>query len=163
MRFQAKFTAAAMYHRTLPERVESILRDGLKLNSEKHLTEGGVWAHEYYGCNPIFLSYDPNEYKVDGSALLKVDVSGLALVADLPGLSCSGFLVEEDGMVEYDEEDDEFDEEGNLTNEDRPYEEFSFEELVDPEEWAVEYAIQRTRTAAVLQDIEPSRITVVTV
>jgi hypothetical protein len=162
MRFQSKLLKASsqfMYHRTHPDRVEAILRDGLKLNSEVHLTQAGSWSHRYYGCNPIYLSQQPDEYKVDGSALLKVDVAGLPLVADLPGIVSAGFLVEEDGMYEYDEDDDEFDDDGELLNGDREQESFGYEELVDPDSWEVEEAMKLTRTCAVLQDIEPSRIT----
>lgn len=164
MRFKSKLLTASsqfMYHRTHPDRVAAIQREGLKINSEIHLTQAGDWAHRYYGCNPVYLSLQPDEYKVDGSVLLKVDVAGLPLVADLPGIVGTGrFLLESDGLYEYDENDDEFDEDGELLNGDREDLAFGYEELLDPDSWEVEEAMKRTRTCAVLQDIEPSRITV---
>jgi hypothetical protein len=157
MKFQSKFLQPRiMYHATDKTRVEAILRDGLKINSEVNFTEAGTWAHEKYGCNPIYLSIKPDAYHDETSVLLKVNVSGLKLAGDLPGLAGNhGFMVEPDAMYldpEYGHEDD--DEEVDV--DDEFY--LEYEALVEPGTWEANYAIQLTQTAACLQDIPAARI-----
>ncbi len=112
-----------------------------------------MWAQKLYKCNPIFLSVKPDAYKVDGSVLLKVDVAGLPLVADLPSLVGVGYMLEHDGMYLDDEmvsENNEEMGEGLLT----------YQTLLDPESGEAKFAIQTTESAACLQDIEPRRIAI---
>jgi GNAT superfamily N-acetyltransferase len=142
-----------MYHRTHKSRVEAILRDGLKINSEMNLTQAGVWAHRLYGCNPVYLSMEPDKYeRAEASVLLKVDVTGLEVVADLPGLVSEGAYTGDtsnDGM---------YFEEGGGSFE--GMEDISYEDLLTPGTWECDSAIDLTKTAACLDNIPASRITV---
>ena len=54
-----------LYHVTPREKVESILKDGLLRN------------HDGQKSAFVFLSEDPDNWMVDGLALLRVDVDGL--------------------------------------------------------------------------------------
>jgi hypothetical protein len=143
-----------MYHRTHQSRVETILKDGLKINSEKNLTEAGAWATDVYGCNPIYLSVKPDTYnKAEDSVLLKVDVTGLELVADLPGLVDEGGYLSNDGMYFEPGTGKMF----SAADEDDEYE-VEYEDLLAPSSWECKKAIELTQSAACLQDIPPERI-----
>lgn len=136
-----------MYHRTHKSRVDDILRDGLKINSGINLTQAGTWAHEYYDCNPVYVSIKPDAYShAKESVLLKVNVESLVLVADLPGLAGTGGYVDDDSMY--------FEERGGqFIGMEIPY-----EDLLEPDTWECQYAIKYTGSAACLQDISPDRI-----
>ena len=138
-----------MYHRSHKSRAESILRNGLNINSELNLTNAGEWAVTIYGCNPVYLSANRNAYTFADSILVRVDVSGLPLVADLPGLVDKGAYVEENGL--YLERGS-----GPLSREQL----IGFENLLDPTTWQCVSAKQLTRSAASLHCIPANRLVI---
>ena len=150
------------YHLTTPNRAELIEKEGLKTNQEACLTtETGKWAKEYYGTCPIYLSLEPYikreelpEWDLEDAALFEVDVADMILVADLQMLIDKGAMVDQDLEMLWWEENEEpemlkdFLDDGAI--------EIS-RLLNDPD--VVDAAIQTTKTAAVMGNIEPERIT----
>jgi len=144
-----------MYHSTAPNRVNSILVNGLRTGEEVNLTEGGSWAHLVYKTNPIFVSSQPNKF---AGVPLQVDVSGLKLYADLPSIVDETHAMIDDNMVGFwwEENDEE-----NLTEALRKYinedGELSFYDILN-NEFLSKLLINITQTAAILQNISPDRI-----
>ena len=150
------------YHLTTPDRSELIEEEGLKINQEACLTtETGKWAKEYYGACPIHLSLEPYikreelpEWGLEDMALFEVDVTGIFLAADLQSLIDKGAMVDPDSEKLWWEENEEpeilkgFLDDGAI--------EIS-RLLNDPE--IIDAAIQTTKTAAVVGNIGPERIT----
>ncbi len=148
------------YHTTSEVNAERIKREGLRINpSGKGKSRGSLdWMPEAYGgITPIFLSREPGRYL--NGVVLRVDVSGLDLVADIPGLVDFGGEVSESGIWWDEEEtpeiiwdlmDPETDESVNG--------ELEFEWLREPDNDISRAAIELTGTAAVMEDIDPSRI-----
>lgn len=154
-----------MYHVTSEENVETILREGLKINQPYYLTEGAEWTTAYYGVNPIFLSVEPwitdaktiawgiEEKEPLALAILKVDVAGLDLVADLASLvDRRAYFDEGYFWWKYDHEippslKEYHDSEWGI----------DIDFLIEPSPIA-DAAIGATGTAACLEDISPERI-----
>ena len=147
-------TIPFMYHVTSEQNVSLILKEGLKANRQQNgFTER--WIGEYYrGRIPIFLSIEPwtvgNNFKA-----IKINTSGLRLVADIPSVVDNFAHYDEDnGVLWWEEENEHF--AGSLVEymEDG---EISIDELLTSGE-IIEAAIDITDTAAVLEDIPPERI-----
>jgi hypothetical protein len=100
------------YHYTSRENYNKIKNEGLKINQTKHLTNvfglesEHPWVQEAYGIVPIFFSLEPlkrfgprmfygHEYDW---VLLKVDVNGLDIAANLGLLIDYGAYIEENGF-----------------------------------------------------------------
>jgi hypothetical protein len=163
-----------MYHITTLEAVPDIQRDGLKIDQSFVLTEGGQWAVDHYGANPVYLSENPwvtkaqtiawgdeNKEPVE-FALLKVNVEGLPLVADLPSLVDKGGLIDEEG-ISWVEGQAPPDLEPYLDIEDNYSQDLKevfayYDYLITPGHSVAEAAIQATRTAACLENIPAHRI-----
>lgn len=138
------------YHSTDPANVPRIQHAGLLTGQESAHTTGGAWADEHYGTRPIYISMQKGKYE---GQPLAIDIAGLALVADLPGLIDTGAMIEEEGIYwDFGEEPQAF---MNLVDEDGM---IYFEDLVDPSHPASQVAIELTGTAAVLENIPPDRI-----
>jgi len=144
-----------MYHSTTVEAAETILREGLKINQQDGFSIGSlVYMREAYEVIPIFLSTQPGTYAEPGSVTLKVDVSGLDLVADIPSLVDYGaYLTDEDSLYFSDS-----DLKGGYSV--FPENEVDFSELTYPGTSESLRAIGLTKTAAYLNNIEPGRISV---
>jgi hypothetical protein len=142
------------YHTTNKENIEKIKTEGLKINSvPKGKSIGSLdWVFDAYnGVKPIFLSKNPGLYK--GDVVLKINTTGLSLVADIPGLVDFGAYIAEDGV---------FWDESELNN--------SILQIVDNENFDISFnklnkqtrqskeAINLTGTCAVKTNIEPWRI-----
>jgi hypothetical protein len=148
------------YHTTSPENAKLILQGGLRINPRgKGKSRASLqWMPEAYGgITPIFLSRKPGRYS--NGVILKVDVSGLDLVADIPGLvDFDGRLT--DHSIYWDEEEtpeiiwDLMD----PGTEESVNGELEFEWLREPDNDISRAAIELTGTAAVMQNIDPSRI-----
>lgn len=141
------------FHVTRPERVEKILREGLKLGSERNLTDAGEWADRVYGNRPVYLAREP---WISGGVVFEVDASGFAVTADLPSLvsDAHAYLDETSGEVEL------WWEEGEEPDELLPYlfsGSIAAQLLVQDPELA-QAAISVTGTAACLQSIPPERL-----
>ena len=150
------------YHTTYPENVESILANGLKINSTvKGKSRASLeWMPEAYGgIVPIFLSKDSGRYT--HGVILSVDVSGLPLVADIPGLVDFGGELT-DHSIYFDEEStpEEFWELVDPDTDESINGEAEFELLREPNAISAA-AIEVTGTCAVMEDISPERIKVV--
>lgn len=147
-----------MYHITTAENAEKILQEGLKINSpERTLTVSTFkdWAQEIYGAWPIFLSADNYGWVEDDPdlpAVLRVDTSGLPLVADIPSLMDTGAQLDVDYV--WWEEGFEFDQLRDVIDDGVLY----YKDLLDPNSPVAKAAIELTQTAAVLEDIPPERI-----
>ncbi|MBD3227003.1 MAG: hypothetical protein GF329_02360, partial [Candidatus Lokiarchaeota archaeon] len=135
-----------MFHNTSERNLSIIIENGLKVNSEQNLTVAGSWAHKIYGLNPIYLSLDSKMYNI--GVTLQVNVSGLNLAPDLPGLVDKGAYLTEDGMY-WEENEEPLPLKQFLTDG-----EIYFQDLLTI---AKEPAILTTRTAACLEDISPDR------
>ena len=150
-----------MYHVTKSENLENILQNGLLINQPYAMTEGGAWAEEAYGVNPIFLSEKPNETTKqtlllgDFDTILEVNIDGLELIADLPALVDHGAYIGDNAEFLYWEEDEEPEEIIDLLDENG---EIDMETLLDPGSWGMDDIIELTGSAAVLQNIDPSKI-----
>ncbi len=78
------------YHRTTKERLTSILKEGLKINQESHLTLGSEWSFYFYEARPIFLGmtkYSLENYKESSPILLEINLpEDFEITSDLPSL-----------------------------------------------------------------------------
>lgn len=150
-----------MYHTTDPKNVPSILSKGLKINpgfdkGGKSRGSKDYMEDAYDGIQPIFLSKEPGRYH--SGEILKVDVDGLPLVADIPGLVDFGGELT-DHSVYWDEESTP-EELWDLTDPETGESvngELEYEDLREPGPIA-DAAIDVTNTAAIMRDIEPSKI-----
>ncbi len=131
------------YHRTTPDRLNEIKKNGLKINSKNGLTVAGEWSFEYYKCRPIFLSQNPDNFNEDDAApvLIGVNIEGLPLVADLPSLVDFGANIDEDEIW--------------FEDRDRT---LSYKKLVKSGSADARYAIKLTKSAACLIDIPTNRL-----
>ena len=145
-----------MIHRTRPELVDSILREGLRTDMPVNLTDCGDWATVWYETNPVFLARPDAAFMeaiAEAGAVIEVDVGGLDLVADLPSLCDIGGKVDE-GIIwwkagrEPPELSPYLDEHGGI----------EIEHLLDPRTDVCRGAIAATGTAACLADVPPDRL-----
>jgi hypothetical protein len=136
-------SSTTFYHSTTPDRVASILQNGLKINSATNHTEGGSWADKYYGGRPIYLSTSPGKYQ---GTQLSVNVSGQQLYADLPSLVDYGAYVEEDGTIWWES-----------PPQGLPDGEYHVSEILDDAQLS-RACIELTGTCAILNDILPAAI-----
>lgn len=147
------------YHYTSKENYEKIQKEGLKINQRENLTntfgnESDNWVRNAYGITPIFLSLEPLERfgprRPMGSSydwvLLKVDVKGLDIAADLGLLIDHGAYIEENGFW--------FERKPKWLDD---YE-YSYEDLQGSDTFDLNTVIKKTGTFVVLQDIEANRI-----
>lgn len=149
------------YHYTTKDRLPSIIKDGLRVNQPIQYTIGdNEWVHRAYGMSPIFMGITPQkEYgprtphgsKSVDWVLLKVNVSGMNIAADLGTLIDHGAYIEEEGFW--------FEKNPSWLNE---YEyEFTYDELQGSENLDLQRVIRATQTFVVLENIPPDKIKVV--
>lgn len=145
-----------VYHTTTRARLESILKVGLRPNSEKGFSTASLgWMKEAYGMIPIFVSLKLGKYKEESDGvILEIDVSGLDLVADIPGLSDIGAYIE-DGYIWFDSGNEPF--EMNEEDDGQIY----FEDLTDSNSDYCQKSIEATETAAIMENIPPTKIKVI--
>ena len=155
------------YHLTRHDRLEAIMRDGLRTNSARLLTEfpSPDEVRALYGCIPVFVSAQPwlERERYDLLAdfgdpadfvLLSVDVDGLPLAADIMCLSGKGAYLESDHL--WFEEDDH-----PLSGWVDPVSEtISYHRLITDQD-LITAANRWTGTMAVLSSIGPDRIRIV--
>ncbi len=148
------------YHYTSRENYNKIKNEGLKINQTNHLTNtfGAEpeqnWVRRAYGLTPIFLGLNPLKQFgpriAMGSSydwvLLKVDVSGLDIAADLGLLIDYGAYIEENGFW--------FKRKPNWLEAD----EYSYEDLQGSDTFNLQNVIKNTGTFVVLENIAPERI-----
>jgi hypothetical protein len=140
------------YHHTKPERINSILKFGLKPNSQNNKVEDGLGAEEtirelYKYGTPIFVTKDLNMFKNPGDVTLKLELKESELLPDFPSLIDSGAYVEEYGnsyILYWETSPD-----GKID----PYKEFDIED-----EGSYSELIAVTNTASTFQEILPSKI-----
>ena len=149
-----------MYHVTSEDRVDSIMKSGLVVNSNKGKSLGTLeYLQQVYGIIPVFLSLytkDDNQkgHYSDG-VLLKINVSGLKLVADVGMLVEEGAYVEED-YIWFEEENTPYQLESYVGDNGEIY----FEDL-NTNKGLIKACIDVTKTAACKQSIAPDRIQVI--
>ena len=148
-----------MYHSTPEENVEAILADGLKVGGGQSVYTGqyAQWADRQYDTRPIFLSAETGQYE---GVPLKVDVTGLVLVADIASVSDLGSdrpsmsASFKDGLVLKWSRGTEPEElAGVLDNRG-----IAIKKMLDPGSEEAVAAIAATGTAAVLENIPAERI-----
>lgn len=141
------------YHTTTRKNLEKIAIEGLKVNSKPNYSIASLeYMKNVYGMVPIFLAKSSRPYSEDraDSVVLKIDVRGLELAADIPTLASHfGAYVEEDHI--WFESDDR-----RAPRWGRKEDNITFEDLLRGH--FKEDAIKTTGTCAVMQDISPSRI-----
>lgn len=139
------FITNVVYHSTDPKFVDIILREGLKIGRSMNYTKSGVWAQEFYGTNPIYVSLIPDKYE---GVVFEVDVTGYRLYADLPSLVDMGAYIEEDGTIWWEVSPPGFDEE------------YTMEDILEDVRLS-EKCINLTDTAAILENIPVDRLKLV--
>ena len=148
-----------MYHSTPEENVEAILADGLKVGTGQSVYTGqhAQWADSQYDTRPVFLSTEAGQYE---GIPLKVDVTGLVLVADIASVSDLGSdrpsmsASFKDGLVLKWSRGTEPEElAGVLDNRG-----IAIKKMLDPGSEEAVAAIAATGTAAVLENIPAERI-----
>jgi len=144
-----------LYHTTHQNRVEQILKQGLKINSEPNYSIGSLeYSKEIYGVYPIFLKQYKNSYDNDSEETieLEIDSSGLELLADIPTLLSNYRANLSDDTIWW--------KDGTQPDIFREDTEILISDLLDPDSQYCRDAIYLTETCAVLQNISPDRITV---
>ncbi len=147
------------YHYTSKENYDKIQKEGLRINQRENLTnkfgnESDNWVKRAYGLTPIFLSLKPLKQfgprMPMGSnydwVLLKVDVRGLDIAADLGFLIDHGAYIEEDGFW--------FERKPKWLDD---YE-YSYEDLQGSDTFDLNSVIKNTGTFVVLENIDVNRI-----
>ena len=145
------------YHTTSRENAKKILRGGLRINpSGIGKSQASLdWMDSIYGMTPIFLSRELGAYR--NGVVLKVNVEGLKLVADVPSLTDWGAQVTEDGDRLFFDEGDAPEELSEYLNESG---EILYSDLTNANYLGTKAVIDLTETAAVMEDIGPGRIEV---
>jgi len=141
------------YHSTSANNVEAVLSQGLKINQPWGKSEGAkAIIEDIYGLKPIFISFFPDYLKKGSDVTFIIDVSGLPLVADAPSIYDNGAFYGEQGMWF----------EGNEPSELKDvidkYGEIFYKDMLSPEHPVCQACIRLTNTAAIMQNIEPERI-----
>ena len=145
------------YHTTTKRNAQSILKHGLKVNSTPNYSEASLeYMKTIYGVVPIFLAKSSRPYDNDSSVVvLAVGITGLELVADIPTLASNfGAYIDENFGIWFKEGD-------NRYTDNEEDKEISFEDLLNPDSAYCQEAIEKTGTAAVVQDIPPNRIKII--
>ena len=149
-----------MYHSTPEENVEAILADGLKVGTGQSVYTGrhAQWADRQYDTRPIFLSAEAGQYE---GIPLKVDVTGLVLVADIASVSDLGseppsmdYGFREGFMPKWSKGTEPKELAGVLSSR----REIAVERMLTPGSEEAVAAIAATGTAAVLENIPAERI-----
>ena len=149
-----------MYHNTDKSNDFLIEQNGLKINTEDwgKTTNAQEYIVRIYGMKPIFLSLNPELFKGSNDITLKINSNGLDIVADIPSVSDLGAyygdndegmwfsennippqlinLVDENGMIYY----------NDMLNTNSP---------------VAKACIEATQTAACLESIPTTRITLI--
>lgn len=147
------------YHYTTVDRLKSIQQNGLKINQDiQNTINNNEWMYKAYKMAPIFMGITPQKQygprtplggKSVDWVLLKVNVSGMNIAADLGTLIDYGAYIEEDGFW--------FKNVPSWLNGDN----FTYDELQGSENLDLPRVIQTTKTFVVLEDIPPDKIKVV--
>lgn len=147
------------YHYTTVDRLKSIQQNGLKINQHiQNTINNNEWMYKAYKMVPIFMGITPQKQygprtplggKSVDWVLLKVNVSGMNIAADLGTLIDYGAYIEEDGFW--------FKNVPSWLNGDN----FTYDELQGSENLDLPRVIQTTKTFVVLEDIPPDKIKVV--
>jgi hypothetical protein len=134
------------FHRTTPDRLTSIMAQGLHINCMVNLTLSGEWSFEVYGLRPVFLSQSSDtRYDTHAPVLFEVNVAGLSLVADLPALVDVGAYYDLDDYAMWFETGPEL----------------SFDDLLNPLSYVCHRAIRNTKSAVCLASIPSERLQLV--
>ena len=146
------------YHTTSPAYVDSIMKHGLKVDSQFNKSlSSQFYVKEIYGLNPIYVSKEEGRYK--NGVILAVDVSGLPLITDIPTLISDYYaqLGESLDHIWFEEDYTPFELFDFVDRNGAIY----FEDLLDPNSRVTKAMIDLTGTAAIMQNIPPERIKVV--
>jgi hypothetical protein len=143
------------YHYTNKKNYEKIKTEGLKINQSMHMTlRNNEWMLDAYGKIPIFLGTKPltqygpripvgSEYDW---VLLKVDVNGLDIAADIGTMIDFGAYIEKDGFW--------FKQKPFWLNDT----EFNYDDLQGSDKLDLFKVINQTKSFVVLEDIGVDRI-----
>lgn len=139
------------YHYTTIENYDKIKSGGLITNQASNYVIGNNdWILNAYGKIPIFLSTEPlSEYKTENGILLKVNVEGLDIAADLGTLIDYGAYIEEDGFW--------FENKPKWLDDS----EYSYDDLQGSYTFDLPTVIKETKTFVVLENISVDRIEVI--
>jgi hypothetical protein len=147
-------------HFTPSSNVADILEHGLRANSLPIGTVGVEWATAFFDCSPIYVTKADSLFiQIYGESVwrnfssIEVDVTGLALSADLPSLVDLGAIYG-DGMLLV-TKSPKLKELAEFSDD---YGWLEIEHLVEPGSPVAEAAIKITKTAAYAGNIPPSRL-----
>ena len=146
------------YHTTSPASVDSIMKHGLKVDSQFNKSQSSQsYIKNIYGLNPIYVSKEQGKYK--NGIVLAVDVSNLPLVTDIPSLisDYNAQLGESLDYIWFEEDYTPFEMFDYIDGNGALY----FEDLLDANSPVTKAMIDLTGTAAIMQSISPKRIKVV--
>ena len=146
------------YHYTNEDNLGTIKDQGLQINSDTHLTEGGTWADKAYGLRPIYLCLQENiGYQEECDVVLQIN-NDPEIVADLPGLVDMGAFFDLDVHNGYSFwEDDKKIPVELLSYHDDEYG-IDVADLLTPGHPVANAAISVTQTAACLKNIPAEQI-----
>jgi hypothetical protein len=152
-----------MIHLCRTDKVDAILKDGLRTGMPPDLTLDAEWALAWYETNPVFLADEDSDFVLAmttygafrDAETIDVDTAGLALVADLASLvDKGGRYSSADGTMSWRKGRapegiaDVLDRRGAVR----------IRRLLNPSSEACKAAITLTRTAACVADIGPERL-----
>lgn len=152
---EEQLQSSIWYHTTSPKALPLIEKNGLKVGSEAFKSQGSLdYMKAIYGMIPLFISKEKGMYK--NGVALKLDLTGLSLVADIPTLIDFGGQMEPD-YIWFEEDHTPFELFDVVDGDGAIY----FEDLINPNSNIARAIINFTKTAAVMQDIGPERIEVI--
>ena len=147
--------ASVVYHNTSVSNLESILENGLLINKDYNKSQKSQdFIKDIYGLNPIFVSLDPNKFKEENDVTLKINTSGIDLVADIPSLyvEAGGYYNNEMRWMYFEDSPEslkQYLKEDNVA---------LYEDLLFPHDPLTNECIKLTRSAAVMENIKPEYI-----
>jgi len=155
------------YHQTNEKNIPSIMERGLLINQDNCMTEGGYWSFDYYGCRPLFVSFDrefiyPEDYigesEDDKLVSLEVDITGMELLPDLPSLIDEGGIIDSHNHVIWWKEGEEPESLLGYINDDG---EINIHDLLIPNSEVGMAVMSLTKTAIIKENITVDKIKVV--
>lgn len=156
-----------VYHQTNKKNIQSIMEQGLLINQNNCMTEGGYWSFDYYGCRPLFVSFGrefiyPEDYIGDSEddelISLEVDISDMEILPDLPSLIDEGGIIDNHNHVIWWKEGEEPEALLEYINDDG---EINIHDLLIPHSDVALAVINLTKTAIVKENISIERLKVI--
>lgn len=142
-----------MYHWTRKSNLESIQKNGLKINQPSEYLIAREEMQKIYDCIPICLSTNKSDfYGGEGFVLLEINVAGINLLPDIFSMIDKGAYIEEDHLW--------FERVPKALKSVDWYDGTFYYNDLFSEQHLIEASIKLTETVCITENIEPSRINV---